>query len=534
MKKLIIAIVVVIVMVLGLSSPGYAGQSPSVWSQVGNLTGDAATVHSLVEFNGTLYAGTGIAGSGVWSWNGAVWSQVGNLTGDAATVQSLVVFNGTLYAGTGGGVWYWNGTGWSQLGNLTGKKVKVASVQSLVVFNGTLYAGTGDNGVWSWNGTAWSQVGKQSDNMASVTSFAAINGTLYAGTATGGGSVWYWNGTAWSEVGNLTYDMISVISLVESNGTLYACGISAGGQSVWSWNGSAWSPVGSLPVDLIAGNLTASLCAVNGTLYAGTDYGVWSWNGSAWSPVVVRFTTAGDDIAQCLVAVDGKLYAGTGGSGVWSRSLTPVTPAEQTVFTDVPGSYWAYDDIEKLSGSGCIYGYPDGTFKPEATITRAEFVSVLDKAINIQVSNWAGIKRFDDVPPGDWFFGSVEESVYAGIAKGYGNNFAPNNLALQQRSYPLAESYGNNFAPNNPITRQELAIMMVNAIDQQGTANTSVNTKTGFADDKNISPWARGFVVTAVRDELLKGYPDNTFQPQGNTTRAEACAMIVNMLNAKK
>ena len=57
-----------------------------------------------------------------------------------------------------------------------------------------------------------------------------------------------------------------------------------------------------------------------------------------------------------------------------------------------------------------------------------------------------------------------------------------------------------------------------------------MNAKTSFTDDAGISSWARGFVVVAVKDGLLKGYPDGSFRPQGDATRAEACAMIENFL----
>jgi hypothetical protein len=61
-----------------------------------------------------------------------------------------------------------------------------------------------------------------------------------------------------------------------------------------------------------------------------------------------------------------------------------------------------------------------------------------------------------------------------------------------------------------------------------------MNERTSFADDTNISSWARGFVVVAVKYGLLNGYPDGSFGPQGSATRAEACAMIENFLNSRK
>jgi hypothetical protein len=265
--------------------------------------------------------------------------------------------------------------------------------------------------------------------------------------------------------------------------------------------------VGSLPGYVITGNQTACLANVDGALYACTiGYGIWSWNGTAWSQVGSLSGYAAS--VSSRVAVSDTLYVATA-NGVWSRSIAPATP---TVFTDVTGSYWAYADIKKLNSLGYISGYPDGTFRPDVTITRAEFVSVLDKALKLEVYNWAAVPDFSDVSSNDWFYGSVGSSVYAGITKGYG-------------------SY---FAPNNPITRQELAVILVNAIGQQDAAKTSMDTKTGFSDDTSISPWARGFVAVSVKDGLLKGYPGNSIQPQGNATRAEACTVIVNLLNSKK
>ena len=180
-----------------------------------------------------------------------------------------------------------------------------------------------------------------------------------------------------------------------------------------------------------------------------------------------------------------------------------------STFSDVPSSYWAYAAISTLSGQGIVSGYPDGTFRPDNTITRAEFVSVMNKALKLQAYNPA-TPDFTDASPSDWFYGSVENAVYAGIVKGTGVRI---------------------FDPNEAITREQLAAILVNALGQQSEAMANMNSKTGFTDDGSISGWARGFVAVAVRDGLLKGYPDGSFRPQGDATRAEACAMIENFLN---
>jgi hypothetical protein len=207
---------------------------------------------------------------------------------------------------------------------------------------------------------------------------------------------------------------------------------------------------------------------------------------------------------------DGTVLSFTAGAQTTTTLSTPSSTVP--VFSDVPSSYWGYDAISSLGGKGIVSGYPDGTFKPDATITRAEFCAIMDKVLNLTTSTQQ-TPTFIDVNTGDWFDQAVESAVYAGIAKGYGDG---------------------TFHPNAPISRQEIACVLVQALGKQSEAQSNVNHKTGFTDDASISSWARGFVAVAVNNGLLKGYPDNSFMPQGNATRAEACAMIVNFLNAQQ
>jgi plastocyanin len=198
------------------------------------------------------------------------------------------------------------------------------------------------------------------------------------------------------------------------------------------------------------------------------------------------------------------------------KAATPAGPATAPAtaarFTDVPASLWAYGDIESLSGLGYISGYPDGSFKPGNAITRAEFVSILGKALKLAAYNPAA-PDFSDVAQGDWCYGSVEDAVYAGIVKGC----------------------GGAFKPDDPITREEMAVILVKALNEQAQAGSGLNSGTSFTDNARISTWAKGFVAVAVQDGLIKGYPgDNSFRPESAATRAEACAMIVNFLNIRK
>ncbi|MHB8157535.1 MAG: S-layer homology domain-containing protein [Desulfocucumaceae bacterium] len=186
-----------------------------------------------------------------------------------------------------------------------------------------------------------------------------------------------------------------------------------------------------------------------------------------------------------------------------------VEPEPQQQFSDLPSNHWAYGVISSLFGSGIVGGYPDGTFKPEKSVTRAEFVKMLTKAMGMPDVK-PGNPSFSDVLPGDWCYGCIEAAVGAGLVKG---------------------DETGDFRPDSLITREEMAVVLIQAMKKESVALASSGEKTSFADDGSISGWARGFVVTAIREGLVSGYPeDNTFRPANNATRAEACAIIVRLL----
>ncbi len=149
---------------------------------------------------------------------------------------------------------------------------------------------------------------------------------------------------------------------------------------------------------------------------------------------------------------------------------------------------------------GAIKGYPDGTFRPENKITRAEFVSVLVRAFDLKEG---GGQNFADTD-GHWAAGAVAIAVRHGIVQGYGNDI---------------------FGPDDFITREQMVMMLVKAAG--GTPKDGI---TSFADDSRISDWARGAMALAAESGIINGYPDNTVHPQGDASRAEGVTMIVNAL----
>ena len=180
----------------------------------------------------------------------------------------------------------------------------------------------------------------------------------------------------------------------------------------------------------------------------------------------------------------------------------PVTPLPTNSLKDIT-NHWAGERINNLVARGAIKGYPDGTFQPDATITRAEFTTVVVKAFNLTNSNG---KVFTDTS-GHWAKDYIATATAAGIVGGYNDNI---------------------FGPNDPVTREQMAAMVVKAANLIAAA-----AENQFADSSSIAGWAREAVATAVNNQIIKGYPDNTFKPGGKATRAEAAAVIVNALTLK-
>ncbi len=173
--------------------------------------------------------------------------------------------------------------------------------------------------------------------------------------------------------------------------------------------------------------------------------------------------------------------------------------------TDIAG-HWAQKNIEQLAASGVISGYPDGTFKPNNTITRAEFVTILVRAFKLDNH---GDKAFADTAS-HWAKDYIACAVASGIVTGYDSD---------------------TFGPDDMITREQMAVM----VSKAAKLKLSMETEgLQFIDSDSISDWAQSAIAAVSRNGIMKGYPDNTIQPKGNATRAEAVTVIVNALKKVK
>jgi hypothetical protein len=180
-------------------------------------------------------------------------------------------------------------------------------------------------------------------------------------------------------------------------------------------------------------------------------------------------------------------------------------------FKDLNVTHWAWKYIESLVAKEIIKGYPDQTFRPANNITRAEFATIAVRALGLTMEKPA-VPTFADVGAEVWSYGYVEAAAKAGLVKGY----------------------ENKFRPNDQITRQEIAAVVVRAMGKENEAQAKMGEKLTFADAGKIATWAKGYVAVAAAQGLIEGYPDQTFGPLKNATRAETAAMVYRFLEKRQ
>ena len=198
--------------------------------------------------------------------------------------------------------------------------------------------------------------------------------------------------------------------------------------------------------------------------------------------------------------------------------------------SDLEG-HWAQKEVEAAVASGWVDGYPDGSFKPEKSITRAEFTKMLLDAIHLTPDSetvaWMKENALtDDVwgnpteytpklydMSGHWLTsqGWLDAALYSGMV--------------------VPDDYnGKNFRPEKAIARYEIALMTDRALGLVYPASQPVEGELPFTDKEEILDWMKGYVNESVKAGVLKGYPDGSFQPNKTSTRAEAVVMIQRML----
>ncbi len=167
--------------------------------------------------------------------------------------------------------------------------------------------------------------------------------------------------------------------------------------------------------------------------------------------------------------------------------------------TEIKG-HWAEKQIIDWQAKNLIAGYSDGTFKPDHNMTRAEFITLVNKAFGFTKKSQV---NFVDVHASDWFAEEVAKAKAVGYISGYADG---------------------TMKPNNMIERQEVAAVLCRILKLDSSKYKDTVNK--FKDANTIPQWSRNKINAVVANNYMAGYPDQTYKPRKSISRGEVVAVL--------
>ena len=168
-------------------------------------------------------------------------------------------------------------------------------------------------------------------------------------------------------------------------------------------------------------------------------------------------------------------------------------------FWDVPKDHWAFTYIAELVNKGVLAGYEDGSFRPDNTVTRAEWAKIMVLA--------AGLPANDN----NVYYTDMSNhwaNIYVNTAKDY-----------------LAAYTDGTFRPDQAAVREDVTVSMVK-LKGYDVSNVDYSYLSQFTDTNSISNSLKAYVAVAVEKDLISGFDDGTFRGQDTLTRAEAATLL--------
>lgn len=196
----------------------------------------------------------------------------------------------------------------------------------------------------------------------------------------------------------------------------------------------------------------------------------------------------------------------TGGGLPVAGNAAGVKAPEKAEFIDLEGYEWAKESIEYLFERSILKGKENGIFAPADYVTREEFVRMISVAFSLEEGN--NVIYFEDIDASRWSYADIQKAAFAGLVYGYDNKFNPS---------------GN-------ITREDMASILMRAVDKKKFYLKAENTDLPFADAGEVSEYARESVALLFHNGVINGKDNNMFCPKAPSTRAEAAKMLHGVL----
>ncbi len=199
----------------------------------------------------------------------------------------------------------------------------------------------------------------------------------------------------------------------------------------------------------------------------------------------------------------------------WGLSTSTVAPLlamapalAQSNLSDVQG-HWAQACIESLAQRNIIRGYPDGSFRPEASVTRAEFAAMVNKAFPSAPRDRSA-RSFIDVDSGYWAYDAIQTASQTGFLSGYPDG---------------------RFQPSQNIPRAQVLVALGNGLNYTPTGSVNQILETNYADSAAIPNYARTTIAAATENQLVVNYPNvNVLNPNQIASRSAVAAFLCQAL----
>ncbi|HHX14355.1 MAG TPA: hypothetical protein GX726_05320 [Clostridiales bacterium] len=250
---------------------------------------------------------------------------------------------------------------------------------------------------------------------------------------------------------------------------------------------------------------------------------VWSDGTNRYTnDMVVKAYTANAIMTAQSVRIGGSGGGGGQPSGDGSGDQTsnnvkddnsdkPATDPSIRHFNDVSATHWAYRYVEKMAEQELIKGKEPEMFYPDDNITRAEFITILARMSGDTLPEGRlAATKFSDIKSGAYYAPAVVWAINAGVTAGTSDAA---------------------FSPDQPIARQDVAVMIYRYTAYKQISLPKITAAINFTDQGSIGDYAKAAVGAMQQANIINGYGDGSFRPQGLATRAEIAKMLCLVLD---
>ena len=194
------------------------------------------------------------------------------------------------------------------------------------------------------------------------------------------------------------------------------------------------------------------------------------------------------------------------GMAAFNKKISFTIGDENIVYSDVSEDYWAWKPIEQLSYRKVISGY-SGMFFPDESVTRAEFIKIINKAFNFKGEYTEN--PFSDLNGNEWYAGDIKIAYAKGLTDGI---------------------FDECIDADKPITREQMAALLYRAVNTAGIVLENKVAKQVFLDKSDFQNYSKQAIQYFQQTGILNGRGNRMFEPNGMLTRAEAAKVVYEVL----